>query len=96
MNIFRPQVPYVFRPPLYSPVLAPILSRVSDHFFMRRKYRIRNVEIVGAEKTADLIRQGHSVLVTPNHGDHADPHVLVHAGRKHGLRFHFMGALEGF
>ena len=30
MNIFRPQKPYVFRPPKYSPLLAPLLKAMND------------------------------------------------------------------
>jgi len=43
-----------------------------------------------------LVSEGHSLLVTPNHADHADPGLLVHVGRRYGLTFHFMAAREGF
>jgi hypothetical protein len=42
------------------------------------------------------VDDGQSVLVTPNHADHADPSLLVHVGRRYGLAFHFMAAREGF
>ena len=96
MNIFRPQKPYVFRPPRYSPLLAPLLKKIGEIFYLRRKFRVRTITAEGAERVADLARQGHSILVGPNHADHADPHVLLWIGRRHGLRFHFMAAREGF
>ena len=96
MNIFRPQIPYKFRPPRYSPLLAPILTRLSQIMFLRRKFRMRNIRAEGMELVSDLVREGNTVLVAPNHADHADPHVLVFLGRKHGLSFHFMAAREGF
>ena len=80
MNIFKPQKPYVFRPPKSSPVLAPVLRRLSDRFFLRRKFRIRNIVMEGLDRVAALARGGHSILIGPNHADHADPHVLLTAG----------------
>lgn len=50
----------------------------------------------GAEKMVELAKQGHSVLVAPNHGDHADPHVMVENGSGYGLSYHFMSARECF
>ena len=50
----------------------------------------------GAENLVRLVRSGQSVLVAPNHADHADPALLVTVGRRHGLAFHFMAAREGF
>ena len=96
MNIFRHQQPYVFRPPRYSPLLGPILSMVSRIFFLRRKFRIRKITAEGVDRVAALARDGHSILVGPNHSDHADPHVLLRIGRRVGMRFHFMAAREGF
>jgi len=96
MNILRPQKPYVFHPPRYSPWLAPVLYRVADIFYLRRKFKIREVRVLGASRVAALVREGHSVLVAPNHADHADPSILLHVGRRNGMRFHFMAAREGF
>ncbi len=39
---------------------------------------------------------GDSLLITPNHSDHADPHVLIHLARQHGIPFHFIAAREVF
>jgi len=96
MNIFRPQKPYVFRPPKYSPLLAPFLRKLSDIFYLRRKFRVRTITAEGVDGVTTLASEGHAILVGPNHADHADPHVLLRIGRRHDLRFHFMAAREGF
>lgn len=57
---------------------------------------MREVSISGLEELAALAREGHSVLVAPNHADHADPGLMVTAARKGGFAFHFMAAREGF
>ncbi len=96
MNIFRPQTPYTFRPPRYSRPLAPLLAKVSEIFYLRKKFHTRAVTVEGVESVAKLVKHGHSLLIAPNHSDHADPHVLMKISRRHGLRFHFMAAREGF
>ncbi len=95
MNIFRPQKPYVFRPPQYAGWFRPVLHALTA-FFMRRRFNIRDIQIRGQEHLVRLVRSGQSVLVAPNHADHADPALLVTAGRRYGLAFHFMAAREGF
>jgi 1-acyl-sn-glycerol-3-phosphate acyltransferase len=95
MNIYRPQKPYVFHPAKYRPWLAPALLLISE-LIMRRKFRITTVQAEGIGRLAEISAAGHSLLVAPNHADHPDPHVLLYAGRKHGLHFHFMAAREGF
>ena len=92
----REQIKYVFRPPRYWAALVPLLVRLSDHLYLRGKYNVRRVEVRGAEEVARLCAQGHSVLVAPNHADHADPHAMAQVGRRHRLPFHFMAAREVF
>ena len=94
--LMREQIKYVFRPPRYSAALIPLLVRLSDRFFLRGKFNVRRVEVRGAEEVAKLCAQGYSVLVAPNHADHADPHAMAHIGRRYGLPFHFMAAREVF
>ena len=96
MNIFRPQTHYVFRPPKYSPFLAPLLKKLSEIYFLKKKFRIRNITIEAVESVSKLAKEGHSLLIAPNHADHADPNVLVYIGSRHKLKFHFMAAREGF
>ena len=94
--LMRKQVKYVFRPPRYWAPLIPLLVRLSDRFFLRGKFNVQRVDVRGAEEVTELCAQGHSVLVAPNHADHADPHTMAHVGRRYGLPFHFMAAREVF
>jgi len=95
MNIFRPQKPYIFCPPKHAAWFRPVLHGLTA-FFLRRRFNIRSVQIRGQEDLVRLVRGGQSVLVTPNHADHADPALLVTVGQRHRLAFHFMAAREGF
>lgn len=96
MNFTRAQKPYVFHPPKYSRVLAPLLRKLSEILYLRRLYRMRHITWGGTDRIGQLIRDGHAVLIAPNHADHADPHVLVYIGKKNGLSLRFMAAREGF
>jgi 1-acyl-sn-glycerol-3-phosphate acyltransferase len=95
MNIFRPQKPYEFSPPKYAAWFRPVLHGLTA-FFLRYRFNIRSVSVRGQERLVELVKHGQSVLVAPNHADHADPALLVTVGRRHGLAFHFMAAREGF
>jgi len=95
MNLFRPQRPYEFCPPQYAWWFRPILHLVSA-WMLRHKFKIRHVTVRGDEALARLVKEHQSVLVTPNHADHADPQLLVHVGRRNGFACHFMAAREGF
>ena len=96
MNIFRPQKPYVFYPPKYSPWVAPLALLLSRSYFLKRQFKVQAVHIEGAEPVASLARDGQSILIAPNHAGHADPHVLSTVGRDYGMRLHYMAAREGF
>jgi hypothetical protein len=63
---------------------------------MRYRFNIRRVQISGQENLVQLVKNAQSVLVAPNHADHADPALLVTVGRRLDLDFHFMAAREGF
>ncbi|MEX2382807.1 MAG: 1-acyl-sn-glycerol-3-phosphate acyltransferase [Opitutales bacterium] len=95
MNAFGVPKPYVFRPARYSPLLSPIFG-IAARGLLRRVFRVHAVHVKGAAKLKELARSGASVLVTPNHADHADPSVLFLLGRQHGAPFHFMAARQGF
>ena len=73
----REQVKYVFRPPRYSTLWAPVLTRLSTWRYLRAKFKVEDVAVEGADRVRELVGGGHMVLVAPNHADHADPHTLV-------------------
>ena len=95
MNLQRIQKPYVFRPPRPARWFRPLLHLISTSF-LRFRFRIRHLSVRGEQTLVQLSRSGQSVLVTPNHADHADPCLLVEAGRRIGLHLHFMAARECF
>ena len=82
-------------PPKYSTAFRPILHLLT-RLSLRFEFRVDDVSISGLESVTHLAREGHSVLVAPNHADHADPGLMVTAARRGGFAFHFMAAREGF
>src|SRR5580765_4260676 len=95
MNLYRPQRPYEFCPPRYAWWFRPVLHLVSA-WMLSHKFKVRHVTVRGDETLARLVKERQSVLVTPNHADHADPQLLIHVGRRNGFIFYFMAAREGF
>lgn len=97
MNRFREDTPYLFRPPKYSRFWAPLIYRLSDTFFLRRKHKVVGVKVVsGGEELLQKYRDGHSLLIAPNHSDHCDPHALLHLSRRFKMPVHFMATKEVF
>lgn len=96
MRRLRNDLPYTFRPPVHRPWIRPLGLWVNDRIHLGRKYRISHMEGRGFEKVAELCRKGDSVLLAPNHSDHADPHVLIELCKRYGMRPSFMGAREIF
>jgi 1-acyl-sn-glycerol-3-phosphate acyltransferase len=95
MNCERTQKRYEFCPPLYARWFRPVCHLLSAAF-LRFKFNIRQVTIRGEAPLLKLVRTGQSMLVAPNHADHADPSILVEVGRRSGIAFQFMAAREGF
>ncbi len=95
MNLLRDQSPYTFVPPKYATWFRPF-TRILTPLSLRFQHKVSEVEVSGVEPVAQLAKEGHSVLVTPNHADHADPYLMLSIGLREGLPFHFMAAREGF
>jgi 1-acyl-sn-glycerol-3-phosphate acyltransferase len=74
----------------------PLFYRATSWLFLRRRYRIHRLDIVGAERMQEAFRRRVPILVAPNHPDHCDPHAMMEAGRRTGLPFHYMAARETF
>ena len=95
MNLLRPQTPYQFMPPKYSRAFRPVL-----HFLvklsLRFQYKVTDVQISGQEKLCQLAKDNQSILIAPNHADHADPGLMITLGRRCRFACHFMAAREGF
>jgi 1-acyl-sn-glycerol-3-phosphate acyltransferase len=95
VNIYRPQKPYVFRPPKYSRFWAPGLRCIA-RLALRRYVNVRSIRVEGIEPVRELASAKQMMLIAPSHSDHADPSVLVVTSAKHGMSFRYMAAREGF
>ncbi len=67
--------PYVPVPPYHGTLWPRALYRYVPRF-LRRRYGVQRIDVVGAEKLAKSISEGHGVLVAPNHCRDEDPFVL--------------------
>lgn len=67
--------PYVPVPP-YHGTLWPRAMYLYVPRYLRRRFGVQRVEIVGAEKLSQSIADGHGILITPNHCRDEDPFVL--------------------
>lgn len=95
MNLYTPEKPYRFYPARYSPVWAPLLV-AAGRALLRPHFAVRSIRVEGIDPVLRLHRAGHALLLAPNHADHADPTVMLVAGRRHGLAFQFMAARDTF
>ncbi|MGD7653058.1 MAG: 1-acyl-sn-glycerol-3-phosphate acyltransferase [Verrucomicrobiales bacterium] len=96
MRRLRNDLPYTFRSPVAGSWVRPLGVLVNREAHLRRKYRVEEIEDEGFGRVRELCRDGHAVLLAPNHSDHSDPHVLIELGARHGLQPFFMGAREVF
>ena len=97
MNRWQEDTKYVFKPPKYSRLLAPLIYWLSDTFFLRRKHRVMSVKVeCGGDKLLEMYGRGDSLLIAPNHSDHCDPHALIHLARRFNIPLHFIAAREIF
>jgi 1-acyl-sn-glycerol-3-phosphate acyltransferase len=96
MRRLRNDLPYTFRPPRASRWLMPLGLMVNRVVHLGRKYRIETIREQGFGRVGELLNEGHSLLLAPNHSDHSDPHVIMEIASRHGLHPLFMGAREIF
>ena len=86
---------YQFVPPhegnLWPKVLAGFASRT-----MRRRYGISEVEVRGQETLTELLRQGHGILLAPNHCRMSDPMALQSLSRALRQPFFIMASSHLF
>ena len=87
--------PYVPVPP-YHGTLWPRALYWYVPRFLRRRYGVQRVDVVGAEKLEQSIRAGHGVLVTPNHCRDEDPFVLSALAAKIGQPFFVVASAHLF
>ncbi len=97
MNRYQEDADYVFSPPKYSRFWAPLICRLSDACYLRGRHKIAEVTVAAGEAAVlAAAAAGDSVLIAPNHSDHADPHVLLNWAGKRQVPLHFMATKEIF
>lgn len=96
MRRLRNDLPYTFRPARPKDWFRPPALWLNRHWLLQRKYQVTAIEEEGFERVRELDATGDSMLLAPNHADHADPHLMMEIGRRYELPFHFMAAREVF
>ena len=76
--------------------MRPLAVWHNRRAWLHQRYRVRTVEEKGWQRVRDLCRAGDSVLLAPNHSDHADPHAIMEVGHRYRLPLRFMAARELF
>lgn len=84
-----------FWPPRPGPVWDVLLAPVR-HWYLRRFYRIADVEVTGLDAVLAKVAPGDGVLLAPNHSHDSDPHVMMEVAHRARRRFHFMAAWQIF
>ncbi len=63
---------------------------------LRRPQQIAAIDFPQADVLRDFVRQGHGVLITPNHSTHYDSTCLYSATERAGVLCHFLTAWQVF
>jgi 1-acyl-sn-glycerol-3-phosphate acyltransferase len=67
-----------------------------NSFRMRTEQKVYDIDVQGLDTLEGLIKLGDSVLITPNHPDHADCFVLYELSRRLRRPFSYMAACQIF
>ena len=89
------ELPYRFQAPRLDPLWIG-LGRFSARSMLKKPHRIESIAIEGDSLLKGLIRKGDGILLTPNHTDHADSHLMFALSRAVGLPFYYMAAYQIF
>jgi 1-acyl-sn-glycerol-3-phosphate acyltransferase len=95
MNSVVSDKPYVPVPPYRGTLWPRALNRYIPRY-LRRRYGITKVDIVGAEKLRASIDAKHGVLITPNHCRDEDPFILSALAREIGRPFFVVASAHLF
>jgi hypothetical protein len=89
------QLAYEFIPPRFSPFWYWV-GGFYNRLRMRREQRVAELDVAGLERLTPLLSSGDSVLITPNHPDHADCYVLYELSRQLKRPFYYLAAYQIF
>ncbi len=90
------ELPYEFLEPKITPFWHWVGRTYAHHRILRKEQRVMEVEAHGLDTLKALIAKGDSVLITPNHPDHADCAVVLELSGRLGRPFTFMAAYQLF
>ncbi len=88
--------PYRFTPPAPNALVAWVLRRFNDRWYLPRKQRISSVTVEGSATLHRARRPGDAVLLLPNHPTHADAAILIESLRQIGVHTRMMAAYDVF
>ena len=88
------EFPYRFYPPRLNPFFLGIGRMMARS--MLREHRVESIDVAGEEHLRPLLDRGDGVLLTPNHTDHADSHLMFDLSRRLGRPFYYMAAYQIF
>ena len=89
------QIAYEFIPPRHSRFWF-WAGGFYNRYRMTREQRIAEINAAGMDRLGALVNAGDSVLITPNHADHADAYVLYELSRRLKQPFTYMAAYQIF
>lgn len=95
MNSVVSDKPYVAVLP-YHGTLWPRVLNLYFPRYLRRRYGMAKVEIVGADKLRASISAGHGILITPNHCRDEDPFIVSALAREAGQPFFVLASAHLF
>jgi 1-acyl-sn-glycerol-3-phosphate acyltransferase len=95
MNSVVSDKPYVPVPPYHGTLWVRLLNLYYPRF-LRRRYGVRKVDVIGAEKLRASIAAGHGVLITPNHCRDEDPLIVGRLARTVGQPFFIVASAHLF
>lgn len=67
-----------------------------NQFRLQREQKVKAIDVQGLDALSALLKRGDSVLITPNHPDHADCSVLYELSRMLRQPFRYMAAYQIF
>ncbi|MEQ1828807.1 MAG: 1-acyl-sn-glycerol-3-phosphate acyltransferase [Pirellula sp.] len=89
--------PYRFVPPHRGSFMPWAILKLGIVPWYLRKYEgIYSHQLRGVDHLRESMRQGHGVLLTPNHCRYADPFVMSHVANEANLQFYSMASWHLF
>lgn len=89
------QFPYRFQRPRHNPFCVWLGHRLG-RTLLKHSHKVAELDFPDLTHLRSLLDQGDGILLTPNHTDHADAHLMFELSRQLGRCFFAMGAFQLF